>query len=127
MKYPSLILLLAFSAVSGVMAAPGIVWHEPAYAHPDLAGPTMRSPLYEVADNDITVYQGFWKNGGTNGDQNGGEVNYRFVPRGGSPGSWTSVPLGFHSNAGANQFWKAVVPTTTASATPLPLMPCALR
>jgi glycosidase len=97
--------------------APGVVWHEPAYAHPDLGGPTMRAPLYEVAGNDITVYQGFWKNGGANGDQNGGEVRYRFIPRGGSPGPWTSLNLSFHSNVGGNQFWKATLPTSAAGPT----------
>ncbi|MGA0845773.1 MAG: hypothetical protein ACO3RV_04465, partial [Luteolibacter sp.] len=110
------VLLAVLCAFANASAAPGIVWHEPVYAHPDLGGPTMRSPLYEVADASVTIYQGFWKNGGANGDQNGGEVSYRFVPRGADPGVWQSAPLQFHSNVGGNQFWKAELPTTNAGA-----------
>jgi glycosidase len=109
-----LVSALFLVTVVALVAAPGEVWHEPAFAHPDLAGPTMRSPLYEAADNTLTIYQGFWKNNGNNGDQNGGTLFYRFVPRVGSPGAWTPVSLGFHSNVGTNQFWKAVLPSTSA-------------
>ena len=98
-------------------AAPGVVWHEPAHAHPDLGGPTMRDPLYEAADNDLTLYQGFFKDGGANGNQTGGELVYRVVPRGGSPGVWTSVALDFDADVGTNQFWKATLPSTGLAAT----------
>lgn len=100
-----------------LVADPGLVWHEPAHAHPDLAGPTMRDPLYEAADNDLTIYQGFYKDGGTNGNQTGGELIYRAVPRSGAPGVWTSVPLVFHADVDGNQYWKATLPSTTLAAT----------
>ena len=100
-----------------MQAAPGIVWHEPAYAHPDLGGPTMRAPLYEAADNDLTIYQGFFKNFGNNGDQNGGNLIYRTVSRDGVVSAWTSVPLGFHADVDGNQFWKATLPSAALAAT----------
>mgnify|MGYP005989677965 CR=1 FL=1 len=111
-----LALSLIGAAISSLFAAPGIVWHEPANPHPDLGGPTMRAPLYEVAGNDITVYQGFFKNFGANGNQTGGNVFYRVTPRGGVIGAWTSVPLGFFSNVGGTQFWSASIPTSTFAA-----------
>jgi glycosidase len=97
--------------------APGNVWHEPAYAHPDLGGPTMRDPLYEAADHDLTIYQGFFKSGGANGNQTGGELVYRTVPRTGTPSVWTSVPLGFHADVGVDQYWKATLPSAALPAT----------
>ncbi|GAB4172192.1 MAG: hypothetical protein Fur0032_11590 [Terrimicrobiaceae bacterium] len=115
-----LIIALAVSFVAPIgllRSAPGIVWHEPSYAHPDLGGATMRDPVYEAEDNNLVIYQGFWKNGGANGDQNGGTLYYRFRPRTGSPGAWTPVALSFHSNVGTNQFWKANLPSTGANPT----------
>jgi len=100
-----------------LFAAPGIVWHEPEYAHPDLAGPTMRDPLYEAADQDLTIYQGFYKDGGNNGNQTGGALIYRVVPRTGSPGVWTSVALDHHADVGGNQYWKATLPSAALAAT----------
>lgn len=114
---PLLIAILLALSPGALLAAPGLVWHEPAYAHPDLGGTRMRSPLYEVKGSDVVVYQGFWKNGGANGDQNGGTVFYRFRPRLGSPTAWVGVNLSFHNNVGTNQYWKATIPTTTAAAT----------
>ncbi|MFZ4598904.1 MAG: hypothetical protein ACOYNN_09690 [Terrimicrobiaceae bacterium] len=116
-KNPILTLLLLVLSPLGLLAAPGLVWHEPAYAHPDLGGTRMRAPLYEAEDNNIVVYQGFWKNGGVNGDQNGGVVFYRFRPRIGSPTAWTGVNLTYHSNVGSNQYWRATIPTPTAAPT----------
>lgn len=114
------LIAIAFtSAISSIYAAPGNVWHEPAYAHPDLSGPTMRDPLYEAEDNDLVIYQGFFKDGGANGDQNGGTLKYRTTPKGGSPSAWTSVALGFFSNAAGNQFWSATLPSTAANPTDL--------
>jgi hypothetical protein len=72
----------------------------------------MRDPLYEAADNDLTIYQGFFKNGGANGNQTGGTLYYRSIPRGGSPTAWSSVALNFHADAGINQFWKATLPSS---------------
>ncbi|PXA04371.1 hypothetical protein DDZ13_07515 [Coraliomargarita sinensis] len=115
MKILRYLAVLAFPIAS--FAAPGIVWHEPAYAHPDLGGPTMRDPLYEAADNDLTIYQGFFKDGGTNGDQDGGNLIYRTISRDGVTSVWSSVPLGFHANVGGNQFWKATLPSAALGAT----------
>lgn len=110
--------LLPLLAVATVCrAAPGIVWHEPAYAHPDLGGPTMRDPIYEAEDNDLTIYQGFYKDGGANGNQTGGTLYYRFVPMGGAAGAWNSTGLNFHANVGASQYWKATLPSSGNGAT----------
>ena len=113
MKLPYLHLLpILCASVLSLGAAPGEVWHEPALDHPDLASATMRTPLYEAADNDLTVYQGFFKDNGNNGDQTGGALVYRSIPRGGSPTAWTEIPLGFHADVGANQFWEATLPSS---------------
>lgn len=63
----------------------------------------MRAPLYEAADNGLTIYQGFVKAGGSNGNQTGGNLVYRNIPRGGPAGSWSSIPLAFHADVGGNQ------------------------
>jgi hypothetical protein len=102
-------------------AAPGNVWHL-ASGNESQIGTTMRAPLYEVKATDTTIYQGFFKNNGAGGDQNGGSVIYRTIPRGGSPGAWQIVSLGFHSNFPnngnvQNQYWKAIIPTTGITAT----------
>lgn len=110
-------LLLGTPAV----AAPGPVWHLPATFESQIAT-QMRAPLYEVKDNDVIVYQGFYKNNGASGDQNGGALVYRTIPRGGSPGAWQSVNLGFHLNWPSNenvqnQYWKATLPSAAIAAT----------
>ncbi|MEK7950772.1 hypothetical protein [Luteolibacter soli] len=102
-------------------AAPANVWHL-ASVNESQIGKTMRDPVYEVKATDTTVYQGFFKNNGAGGNQNGGTLFYRTVPRGGSPGSWQPVALGFYSNFPGsgndqNQYWKAVIPTTGIAAT----------
>lgn len=110
-------LIVLFGTGGLIKADVAAVWHEPSYAHPDLAGKTMRDPVYEAEDNNLVIYQGFWKNNGANGNQNGGQVIYRFVPRVGSPGPWTPVALAWESDPGSNQFWKATLPTTSANPT----------
>lgn len=97
------------------VATPGEVWHEPALVHPDL-GTTMRNPLYEAKDHDLVIIQGFWKKGGDNGNQTGGSLWYRVTPRGGSPGGWQEVALGWVSDAGQNQFWQATLPSAAIAA-----------
>ncbi|MFM7181470.1 MAG: hypothetical protein ACKO2G_08415 [Verrucomicrobiales bacterium] len=115
MKVRSLLLLI-FPVLAGHLHAQAQVWHLPGSFESQIAT-EMRVPLYEVKGSDTIIYQGFWKNGGANGDQNGGTVVYRTTPRGGAPGSWQSVNLGFHANVGANQYWKATIPTTAINAT----------
>jgi hypothetical protein len=117
MKRITLTLLSILVSSLSSWAAPGIVWHEPAYAHPNLGGPTMRDPLYEAADNDLTIYQSFYKNGGANGDQTGGILYYRTSPTGGSPTAWTSFALALHADVGGSQYWKATLPSAAMAAT----------
>ena len=112
-----LISIACIAAINSLLADAGIVWHEPANAHADLAGPTMRDPLFEAEDHDLTIYQGFFKNFDANGSQTGGTLYYRYTPNGGSPGAWTSVALGFFSNVVGNQFWSATLPSTGANPT----------
>ena len=119
---PALRILLAVWLTSAcAIAAPGSVWHLPATNESQI-GTTMRAPLYEAKDNDLVIYQGFYKNNGAGGDQNGGTLFYRTVPRGGSPGAWQSVGLGFHLNWPSNedvqnQYWNATLPSTSIAAT----------
>lgn len=76
----------------------------------------MRSPVYEVKDNNTIIYQGFFKNNGVNGNQVGGALFYRTIPRGGLASAWTSLNLGFHGNVGLNQYWKAALPSISITA-----------
>ncbi|MGJ8651863.1 MAG: hypothetical protein ACSHX8_01195 [Opitutaceae bacterium] len=117
LRQTCLISIACVAAINSLLADAGIVWHEPANAHIDLGGPTMRDPLFEAEDNDLTIYQGFFKDGGANGDQDGGTLYYRYTPNGGSPSSWTSVALSHSSNVGGNQFWSATLPSTGANPT----------
>ncbi|MFZ4682922.1 MAG: hypothetical protein ACOYMS_10490, partial [Terrimicrobiaceae bacterium] len=99
-------------------AAPGVVWHIPAGNEAQIGGVTMRSPLYEIEAGNTVFYQGFFKNYGAGGDQNGsGNLMYRVTPRGGPVGPWTAASLAFHSNSLANQYWKAELPASTWNAT----------
>ena len=108
--------LFLLPLLTGFAGAQAPVWHLPGQIDSKLLF-EMRAPLYEVKGSDTIIYQGFWKNGGVNGDQNGGTVVYRTTPRGGAPGAWQSVPLGFHANLDANQYWKATIPTAAMAAT----------
>ena len=108
------ILLLLACLTATVFAAPGNAWHLPSLTEPQLAT-TMRDPVYEITAADATIYQGVWLGSGDN--QTGGTVVYRSTPRGGAAGAWTPVALGWNSNVSPNQYWKAVIPTTTLAAT----------
>tara|TARA_B110000285_G_scaffold148512_2_gene165739 strand:- start:1212 stop:5102 length:3891 start_codon:yes stop_codon:yes gene_type:complete len=112
----TLLLLTLILATARLMAATGEVWHIPAGTESAIST-TMRSPLYEVKDSDIVIYQGFWKDSGNNGNQDGGNLHYRLTPTGGSAGLWQTVALGFDSNSGTNQFWKATLPSAAVDAT----------
>ncbi|HAV12693.1 MAG TPA: hypothetical protein DCX06_04230, partial [Opitutae bacterium] len=94
-------------------AASGDLWHIPFNQEvPENNGGTsnfyrMRTPYVEIDPvGTFTVYQGFFKDGGTNGDQDGGTLYYRNAT---AAGAWQSEALGFHANEGGNQFWKASV------------------
>lgn len=106
----------ALSLLSSVYGAAANVWHLPSTQEAQI-GVTMRDPSYEVKGSNLIVYQGFFKNGGAGGDQNGGQLIYRTIPRGGTASSWNSVALGFHSNVGTNQYWKASIPSVSITAT----------
>jgi hypothetical protein len=110
------LLLLLVCLPGALFAAPGVVWHIPAQVESQISK-TMRDPAYEIKAADTTIYQGFYKNYGAGGDQNGGVLYYRTTSRGGSPGAWNSVALSWFSNVDPNQYWKAVIPTTSIAAT----------
>lgn len=92
-------------------------WHIPFNSETGIPG-TMRDPAVEIDPGGFfTVYTGFFKNNGAGGNQNGGTVYYRNVPRGGSAGSWQSVSLGFHADVPGggdvqNQYWSAAIPVS---------------
>jgi hypothetical protein len=97
-------------------AAPANLWHLASSSESQI-GKTMRDPVYEIKATNAVIYQGFFKDGGAGGNQIGGTLFYRTVPRGGSPGAWQPVELEFHSNypssgSTVNQYWKATIPTT---------------
>ncbi|WOO41352.1 hypothetical protein [Rubellicoccus peritrichatus] len=109
MKRISTILLAVLIPLSCLLGQTGNIWHIPLNTQAGIPN-TMRDPFIEIDPSGaFTVYQGFFKNGGAGGNQNGGSVYYRNVPRGGTAGAWQSVALGFHADEGSNQFWKADV------------------
>jgi hypothetical protein len=116
MKYLLFAVCAATFFWNASLAAPANVWHLPTTVEPQIAT-TMRDPVYEVKNSNTTIYQGFFKNGGAGGDQNGGQLIYRTVPRSGAPSAWSSVALAFHSNVGLNQYWKATLPSAAMAAT----------
>ena len=99
---------------TALLASPGNAWHLPSLSESQISK-TMRDPVYEITAADATIYQGVWLGGGDN--QTGGTVYYRMTPRGGAASAWTPVALGWSSNVSANQYWKAVIPSTTIAAT----------
>ena len=104
--------LFALISTVPLIAAPSDqVWHIPFVQQvPENDGGTsnffqMRTPYVEIDPaGTFTVYQGFFKDGGNNGNQTGGTVYYRNAS---TAGAWQTVALGFHANEGGNQFWKA--------------------
>jgi hypothetical protein len=115
-------LLLAAFAVPGVLRAyEALVWHFPVN-HQEALGSSMRNPVFEAADSDLTIYHAFFKNNGVGGNQTGGRLFWRSTPRGGTPGAWSDVPLEFHLNHPSDfdvvtQYWKATLPSTSIPVT----------
>jgi hypothetical protein len=101
MKHLLISLVASLALGSAAQAQLGTVWHNPASTETGVPS-TMRDPASPGANVSVTFYQGVWKGGGDN--QTGGTVFYRF-----GGGVWQSSSLGFHSNSGSNQFWKATV------------------
>ncbi|MEI8036833.1 MAG: alpha-amylase family glycosyl hydrolase [Verrucomicrobiota bacterium] len=108
------ILILYVCLTTALFAAPGNAWHLPSLTESQISK-TMRDPVYEITAADATIYQGVWLGGADN--ETGGTVYYRTTPRGGTTSAWTPLALGWVSNASANQYWKAVIPTTAIAAT----------
>jgi hypothetical protein len=83
-------------------------WHIPDNST-DLIGTHMRDPWMEISNtatpSTVTIYSGVQKFGNSFGtaNQTGGTLYFK----GATQGVWQSVPLGFHSNNGNNQYWKA--------------------
>ncbi|MEM9236687.1 MAG: hypothetical protein AAGB14_07900, partial [Verrucomicrobiota bacterium] len=103
---PLLAALVALTSPS--TAAPsGEVFHIPFNTQSGIPA-TMRDPYIEIdPDGSVTIYQGFFKNFGANGNQIGGSMFYRIQDADPDTG-WQSTALGFHSgDPGGNQFWKA--------------------
>jgi subtilisin family serine protease len=85
-------------------------WHVPALAESLLGNTTMRFPAFEVAPGEpFTVFQGVRRTNNPDyglANQTGGALFYRA----GTDGEWQEVALGWHTNNGDYQFWKADVP-----------------
>ncbi len=86
-------------------------WHIPDDAT-DLGGIHMRNPEFEFDQSTpITFYTGVQKYSNSFGtaNQTGGTLYVRKA----SAATWTAVPLGFYSNTGNNQYWKAAYTFST--------------
>lgn len=108
------IFFLYICLITAGVAAPGNAWHLPSLTESQISK-TMRDPVYEITAADATIYQGVWLGSGDN--QTGGTLYYRTTPRGGTASVWTPVTLRWNSNISQNQYWKAVIPTTSIAAT----------
>ncbi|MGB6222847.1 alpha-amylase family glycosyl hydrolase, partial [Haloferula sp.] len=99
------LLVLTCLFIQVASAAPsGNLWHIP-FAQENGIPDRMRDPYVEIdPQGSFTVYQGFFKNGGANGNQTGGSLFFRNAT---AATPWQSTALGFHADAGNNQFWKA--------------------
>ncbi|MEM7145775.1 MAG: alpha-amylase family glycosyl hydrolase [Verrucomicrobiota bacterium] len=107
LKTFKLTIVLILTAAHPAVAAPsGDVFHIPFNTETGIPS-TMRDPYVEIDPaGSATIYQGFFKDGGGNGNQTGGTLFYRIQNPDPDTG-WQSTGLGFHANQGANQFWKA--------------------
>ena len=110
------ILLAIFSALLAVLApeANAVIanaWHIPFNTQTGIPA-TMRDPFVEISPTgSFTVYEGYFKNNGAGGNQNGGYLIYRNAT---ANGAWQSVALSFHANVPdnsnvQNQFWKGTI------------------
>ncbi|MEP4076606.1 alpha-amylase family glycosyl hydrolase [Haloferula sp.] len=104
--FPGMLVLACLLANLASAAASGDIWHIPFNQEAGVPD-RMRDPYVEIdPSGSFTVYQGFYKNGGANGNQTGGSLFYRNAS---TAGSWQSTSLGFHADEGNNQFWKASI------------------
>ncbi|MEY2487464.1 MAG: hypothetical protein QOH39_3112 [Verrucomicrobiota bacterium] len=105
-RFGFLIASIALLVAGGsAWATPANIWHIPDNSG-DLGGTHMRDPWIEISNNPaspttVTIYEGIYKGNGSN--QTGGTLFYK----GQSQSVWNSVGLGFHTNTGTNQYWKA--------------------
>ncbi|MEM9480810.1 MAG: alpha-amylase family glycosyl hydrolase [Verrucomicrobiota bacterium] len=105
---PRFLILVVLALVGYSVAAPSDqVFHIPVNPESSIPG-SMRDPYVEIdPSGSVTIFQGFFKNFGVNGNQVGGTLFYRIQNV--NPNTcWQSVALGFHADdPGGNQFWKA--------------------
>ena len=104
--------LLPASAALAVIAN---AWHIPDDSA-DLNGTHMRNPEFEIDPSTaVTFYTGLQKFGNSFGNgtanQNGGTLFFKKA----SAATWSSVALGFDSNNGNNQYWKATYTFSAAN------------
>ncbi len=118
LRFLPIISALAFSTIARGAAVNA--WHIP-FNNTDLSGTSMRSPYVEISNNPaspttITIYEGFFKNNGAGGNQNGGGVWYK----GASQSTWLFTAFltgaGDVQNIGLNQYWKATISSSAVAA-----------
>lgn len=105
-------------AAPPVFATLANAWHIPDNSA-DLGGTHMRDPWMEISNNPaspttVTVYSGVQKYGNAYGtaNQTGGTLYFK----GASQNVWQTAALGFVSDNGNNQFWKASFSTAGIAA-----------
>ncbi len=101
--------------VSAALALTANAWHIPDDST-DLNGTHMRNPEFEIdPTTQVTFYTGLQKYSNATGNatvnQTGGTLFFKKA----SAMAWSSVALGFDSNNGNNQFWKAAYTFSTAN------------
>lgn len=104
---------LLVSYLTSIRAGLATCWHIPDNTS-DL-GFNMRNPEFAIGANTaVKLYTGMWKwnSGNLVENQTGGILFYKTTAQSG----WGSVALGFHSDAGNNQYWQATLPGGTFNA-----------
>jgi hypothetical protein len=97
-----------FAAVSAeIPPVFGNCWHFPTNAEP--AGATMRNPTNPAPTLNTFVYVGNYQ---ADADMTGGRVHYKKS----TEGAWSTTNLSFDSTAGANNYWKAAIPSNAVTA-----------
>lgn len=107
------LLAAVLSVENPLRAAVATAWHIPDNTA-DL-GFNMRNPELAIGSGTaVTFYTGVWKwnNGNLVENQTGGTLFYKTAAQ----SSWSSMTLGFHSDIGNNQFWRATLPGGTFNA-----------
>ena len=114
MAFLCLVLMCVLLPVSASYAAIANAWHIPDNSSSDLGGTHMRNPEFEFDQNTaVTFYTGLQKYNNVFGtaNQTGGTLYVKKA----SATTWTPVALGFNSDNGNNQYWKAAYTFSTAN------------